>query len=74
MAAAKSTRPRSGRSRAASQRKPALRPSADDLLDAVQGIAWFNSLTPTERRYRLSVAGSAAPSNAWTVYKRNRRP
>jgi hypothetical protein len=72
MAAAKSTRPRSGRSRAPSGRKPALRPSAG-LLDAVQGIAWFN-ITPTERRYRLSVAGSAVPSNAWTVYKRNRRP
>lgn len=50
------------------------RPSAD-LLDATQGIAWFNSLTPTERRNWLNVAGSAVPADAWAVYKRaNRRP
>lgn len=55
------------------ERVLALRPSAD-LLDAMQGIAWFNSLTPNERRNRLNVAGSAVPADAWAVYKRNRRP
>ena len=69
MAAAKSTRPTSGRSRALSRRKPAL-----PDLDAMQGIAWFNSLTPTKRRYWLNVASSAVPADAWAVYKRDRRP
>ena len=55
------------------ERMPTLRPSAD-LLDAMQGIAWFNSLTPTERRYWLNVASSAVPVDAWAVHKRARRP
>ena len=56
------------------ERVLALRPSAA-LLDAMQGIAWFNSLTPTERRNWLNVASSAVPADAWAVYKRaNRQP
>ena len=51
-----------------------LRPSAD-LQDAMRGIAWFNSLSPTERRHWLDATGSAVPADAWVAYKRaNRQP
>lgn len=69
MAAAKSTRPKSGRSRASSRRKP-----VPPDLDAMQGTAWLSSFSPTERRNRLNVAGSAASADAWAAYKRSRRP
>ncbi len=36
-----------------------------DAADARIGIAWWNGLTPTRRRYWLDVAGSARPADAW---------
>lgn len=43
------------------------RPDLDD--DACAGIAWFNALSPAERRHWLEVANSALPADAWACYK-----
>ena len=42
-------------------------PSVDE--DARAGIAWFNGLSPAERRYWLEEANSAVPADAWSCYK-----
>lgn len=44
-----------------------------DAADARIGIAWWNGLTPTRRRYWLDVAGSARPADAWRGGCRGRR-
>ena len=38
--------------------------------DEAAGIAWWNTRTPSERARWLSVAGSAAPADAWAAFKR----
>ena len=43
-------------------------PAGDDP-DTHAGLAWFNSLTPTERRHWLEVADSATPADAWRAFK-----
>ena len=37
--------------------------------DARIGIAWWNSLPQTRRRYWLDVAGSARPADAWRAFQ-----
>ena len=37
--------------------------------DARIGMAWWNGLTPTRRRYWLDVAGSARPADAWRTFQ-----
>jgi hypothetical protein len=39
------------------------------LEDARAGIAWFNSLTPTERAHWLEIADSAVPADAWRAFQ-----
>ena len=41
-----------------------------DTDDIRQGIAWWNGLTPEERRLWLERVGSAIPADAWVAYKR----
>ena len=36
------------------------------------GMAWWNTLTKTERARWLAIAGSARPVDAWRAYKRAR--
>lgn len=45
-----------------------LRPTVD-LIDAIAGMNWFNSLTRAERRYWLDAAGSSVPADAWDAFK-----
>lgn len=45
------------------------REPARNAADARIGIAWWNGLTPTRRRYWLDVAGSAAPADAWRAFQ-----
>lgn len=37
--------------------------------DARAGMAWFNTLTPPERSWWLSVADSARPADAWRAFQ-----
>ncbi len=37
--------------------------------DALEGMAWWNSLTRAERRHWMDRAGSARPADAWRAYK-----
>ncbi len=39
------------------------------LEDARAGMAWFNSLTPTQRGHWLATAGSAVPADAWRAFQ-----
>ena len=48
---------------------PIPMPSSAELADALAGMAWFNSLTPSERREWLEVAGSAVPAEAWRAFQ-----
>jgi len=43
--------------------------SADRDDDTSAGMAWFNGLSPVERRYWLETANSARPADAWRAYK-----
>ena len=40
-----------------------------DAANARVGMAWWNGLTPTRRRYWLDVAGSAVPADAWRAFQ-----
>ena len=40
-----------------------------NVADALVGMAWWNGLTPTRRRYWLDVAGSARPADAWRAFQ-----
>jgi hypothetical protein len=40
-----------------------------DLADARAGMAWFNSLTATERAHWLEIADSAVPADAWRAFQ-----
>jgi hypothetical protein len=42
--------------------------------DEMRGIAWWNSLTDTERKAWLARAGSAIPAAAWAAYQRTQAP
>ena len=48
--------------------------STAELADALAGMAWFNSLTASERRHWLEVAGSAVPADAWRAFKTGEQP
>lgn len=39
-----------------------------DSEDA-EGMTWWNSLTPQQRRHWLDRAGSARPADAWRAYQ-----
>lgn len=39
-----------------------------DETEALEGIAWWNSLTEQMRLYWLNVAGSAVPADARAAY------
>lgn len=41
-------------------------PSIDDLA----GMAWWNSMSESDRLYWLALAKSAAPVDAWERFKR----
>lgn len=41
--------------------------------DAQSGMAWWNSLTKTQRAEWLARAGSAKPADAWALFKLERR-
>jgi hypothetical protein len=45
------------------------REPAHDAVNARIGMAWWNGLTPTRRRYWLDVAGSARPADAWRAFQ-----
>ena len=40
-----------------------------NVADALVGMAWWNSLTPTRRREWLELAGSARPADAWRTFQ-----
>ena len=40
-----------------------------DCVDARAGIAWWQSLTRTEQRHWLAVAGSGRPVDAWAAFQ-----
>ena len=40
-----------------------------DEADARVGIAWYNGLTPTERRQWHEVAGSVVPADCWRAFQ-----
>ena len=46
-----------------------MRPTVD-LVDALAGVHWFNSLTRAERLRWLDAAGSSVPADAWDAFKR----
>ena len=55
---------------AAQDRQP-----AQDEAGARAGIAWYNGLTPTERRQWHEVAGSAVPAaSGWRAFKVGESP
>lgn len=39
-------------------------------LDAESGMAWWNSLSESDRRYWLDMARTACPADAWANFKR----
>jgi hypothetical protein len=43
-----------------------------DRQDAGNGVAWWNGLSESDRRYWLELAKSARPSDAWDWFKRAR--
>lgn len=45
-----------------------------DEADAKAGMAWYNALTPTERRQWHEVAGSAVPADAWASFQSGASP
>lgn len=47
------------------------REPAHDAANARIGMAWWNGLTPTRRRYWLEVAGSARPADAFEAWRRS---
>ena len=48
--------------------EPAQERRQDDA-DVRVGIAWYNGLTPTERRQWHEVAGSAVPADCWRAFQ-----
>lgn len=46
--------------------------AAEELPDALAGMAWYNSISRAERAYWHQLARSAAPADAWEAYRRER--
>jgi hypothetical protein len=48
-----------------------IEPAPEALIpqDAEVGMAWYNGLTPAERRHWHEVAGSAVAADAWRAFR-----